>query len=491
MMSILGIDVGTSTCKGLVLNANGKILAQKQRDYSAKPTVKGDVAELAAEVFRDGVFSLIRELAAEMRGSDPIDAIALSTHGETLIPVDADGNAIRPALLSMDRRCAKEARALAERVGAERFYEICGTPIHTQYPVPKIMWLMKNEPETVKRTARYCTAQDYLHGALGVGGYVDYSLASRFGGFDIHTHDWSDEIFAAAGLDKRLFSKPLVAGTAVGVIPNEIARDLNLDEGVKLVLGGHDQPCAALAMGARDDTVTISAGSYECATVMTDQPLNDAHGYRFGLNSYCHVAENKYVTLAFFTSGLMVSWFVEKFCALWGEDQKTALKKLEEIAPAHPTGICFTPHIYGSMNPCWDDNAKAKIFGLTASAGLPELYRALLEGAACELGINLSVLEELSGKKTELTFCGGGASSDLWMQIRADVLGRAICRLNDKVDASCMGAAILAGVGNATFADAEQAVEAIRYSKTVFEAKNAVAYEEQKRDYRALYEGKI
>ena len=101
----------------------------------------------------------------------------------------------------------------------------------------------------------------------------------------------------------------MAAGTAVGVIPSAIAEDLNLGEGVKLVLGGHDQPCAALAMGAKDDAVTISAGSYECATVMTDAPLNDARGYRFGLNSYCHVLENKYVTLAFFTSGLMVSWF--------------------------------------------------------------------------------------------------------------------------------------------------------------------------------------
>ena len=193
-MSVLGIDVGTSTCKGLVLSADGRILAQKQQSYAAKPTVTQETAELAAEVFRDGVCSLIRELAGEMKDRDPIRAIALSTHGETLIPVDADGNALRPALLSMDRRCAAEAQELAERIGAERFYEICGTPIHTQYPIPKIMWLKKHEPETVKKTARYCTAQDYLHGALGVGGFVDCSLASRFGGFDIRKHDWSDEI---------------------------------------------------------------------------------------------------------------------------------------------------------------------------------------------------------------------------------------------------------------------------------------------------------
>ncbi len=490
-MSVLGIDVGTSTCKGLVLTADGRILAQKQENYAAKPSVTQQTAELAAEVFRDGVFSLIRALAVQVKDSDPIRAIALSTHGETLIPVDAEGVALRPALLSMDRRCTKEAQALAEQIGVERFYRICGTPIHTQYPVPKIMWLMKNERETVKRAARYCTAQDYLHGALGVGGFVDHSLASRFGGFDICRHEWSEEILAAAGLNKEQFSKPMAAGITVGEIPRAIARELNLEDGVKLVLGGHDQPCAALAMGARDDAVTVSAGSYECATVMTDEPLNDESGYRFGLNSYCHVLDGKYVTLAFFASGLVVNWFTDKLCSLWGEDQKSILARLEEIAPKTPTGICFTPHIYGSMNPCWDENARAKLLGLTAETGIPELYRALLEGTACELEINLSVLERLAGKKRELIFCGGGASSDLWMQIRADLLNRPLSRLDGKLDASCMGAAILAGMGSGIFASAEAAIDAIRYSRTLFEAKSASAYENQKREYRALYKGKI
>ena len=167
-MSVLGIDVGTSTCKGVVLNAEGKIIAQSQQAYSEKPTIQNQFAEISAETFKDGVFSVIKKLASRVCTIDPIQAIALSTHGETLIPVDSNGKALRPALLSMDRRGVLETEKLANTVGSENFYRICGTPLHSQYPVPKIMWLKEHEKETVNKTARYCTTQDYLHGALGV-----------------------------------------------------------------------------------------------------------------------------------------------------------------------------------------------------------------------------------------------------------------------------------------------------------------------------------
>ena len=184
-MSVLGIDVGTTTCKGVLLTENGEILAQDFQNYSQKPTIVGDRAEIPAEVFKEGVFSIIRKLSL-CAGKDPVQAIALSTHGETLIPVDENGKALYPAILSMDRRAIPQAKRMAELIGEENFYHICGTPIHSQYPTAKIAWLKEYEKEVANQTVTYCTTQDYLHMALGVGKFVDYSLASRFGGFDIH-----------------------------------------------------------------------------------------------------------------------------------------------------------------------------------------------------------------------------------------------------------------------------------------------------------------
>ena len=489
-MSVLGIDVGTSTCKGLVISADGKTLAKRQRAYNTKPTIEKDVAEISALVFRDGVFSIIKECAEEVRDKDAIEAIALSTHGETLILVDKNNEAITPAILSMDRRGIKATEILEKEIGKEGFYEICGTPIHSQYPIPKIMWFKENDKGLVDRTFKFCTMQDYIHAQLGVDYCVDYSLASRFGGFDIKERRWSKKIFSLAGVEENMFSRAVPSGTVIGEIPPSIASKLGLSNGVKVVAGGHDQPCAALGMGIADDKVTVSAGSYECASIMTDKPLNDEKGFKYGLNSYCHVVEDKYVTLAFFTSGLMVSWFVDKFCPFKSDlaSGNNVFSYLEGIAPKSPTGICFTPHIYGSMNPKWDDKARAKISGLTGECGLGHLYRAVLEGTSCELDLNMKVLEELSGGEKQAVFCGGGAKSDLWMQIRSDITDKKIKRIDGELDVSCIGAAIIAGVGNGTFIDHRQAVDLIKYSYSEFTPQNADGYKIQKQNYKILCE---
>ncbi|MBQ8505888.1 MAG: hypothetical protein IJ466_00405 [Clostridia bacterium] len=490
-MSVLGIDVGTSTCKGIVLNAGGEIIAQGQVDYAQQVNLSGSIAELPAEVFRDSVFALVEKLAGETAGCDPVCAIAFSTHGETLIPVDEKNEAVRPAMLSMDRRCAPQAAVLEERIGASRFYEITGTPIHSQYPMPKIMWMLENEAELVKRVKRYCSTQDYLHGCLGVPGYVDYSLASRFGGLDVKEHAWSKEILECVGIDESQLSRPVCAGTSIGAIPAEIAERLHLGKNVHVVAGGHDQPCASFGMGARAGAVTVSAGSYECAAIMTDAPLNDGRGMRYGLNSYCHVVPGKYVTLAFFASGLMVQWFIDRFCRLEKQQAEEAGKKvfsiLEDMAPDGPTGICITPHIHGAMNPEWNERATARITGLTATDGIGEMYRAVLEGASCELDLNIRVLEKLSGKIERLVMSGGGAKSDFWMRLRADITGKAVYRVTGGTDASCMGAALLAGLGGRMFASYEEALEKVQKQLDCFMPGDAAAYAGQKADYLKLH----
>lgn len=487
-MSVLGIDVGTTTCKGIVVDKNGFIIAKKQTDYSIKPIIKNNTVTIDAKVFKECVFLIIKELSLMVNGVDVIKAISISTHGETLIVVGKDGEPLTPAILSMDRRCICEMQFLEKELGKEKFYSICGTPIHSQYPVPKIMWHKKNEPEIFSKAYKFCTVQDYLHSNLGVGYYVDYSLASRFGGFDIKKRDWSNEILSIVGVNKDRFSIPVQAGSVIGVVDKEIAYSLGLDGDVKVVAGGHDQPCAALAMGAENKKITISAGSYECVTISTDTPLNDPKGYLCGLNSYCHVLENKYVTLAFFSSGLMVNWFIDKLCPYLKDSGKNIYNYLESIAPKTPTSICFTPHLYGAMNPKWDDNARAVVTGLSGEMGLGDLYRAVLEGTACELSLNLKVLEELAGEVDKVVLCGGGTRSDLWMQIRADVLNKKLMRIDGDIDASCIGAALIAGVGVRMFSSYQQAIDKIKYKYSEFLPKNPNGYIEQKEKYLKIIE---
>ena len=177
----------------------------------------------------------------------------------------------------------------------------------------------------------------------------------------------------------------------------------------------------------------------------------------------------------------MVSWFLDAICA-----GKQTIESLEKRMPDTPTGICFSPHVYGSMNPRWDDKATAKIVGVTAETGVGHLYKALLEGASCELDLNVRALEKLAGETENLTFCGGGTKSDAWMQLRADIVGKPLSRLNGNVDCSCMGSAILAGIGAGIFKDAQDALKRVRLEKTRFQPKNAKAYETQKANYLTI-----
>lgn len=486
-MSVLGLDVGTSTCKGIVLSADGEILQQKQVSYADAVRISGAVAELSPSFFEDSVKSVIASLAAGT-GADPITAIAVSSHGETLIPIGADGCPLADAMLSMDRRCQEDSDRLINWLGQEKIYQITGSMMHPQFPVPKVMYLHRVFPEIAEKAVHYDTANDYVYRILGCPGVMDFSIASRYGGFDVQRHRWSDEILNAADFSPAVFSQAVCAGTIIGKMPKEIAKPLGLTEPVMLVAGGHDQPCAALAIGAGEHVLPVSAGSYECAVLSTDQPLNTKEGFRYGLNSYCHVLPEKYATLAFFVSGMMVKWYLDTFCReemQWEGERVHAF--MEQQFHAGPTGICFTPHIFGAMNPEWSEHATAKIIGLTANAAKADLYKAVLEGACCELDLNIRVLEKLDMPIRKLAMSGGGTRSDVWMQLRADITGKPIEVVDNAVEASCLGAAILAGIGIGVFKDLSDAHRSIRKQIRQYLPFQPERYAEQKTAYLSLH----
>jgi xylulokinase len=491
-MSILGLDVGTSTCKGIVLSAEGKLLAQKQLSY-AEQVILGNngAAEISADCFWENTAAIIRELASEA-AADPIEALAVSSHGESLIPIDAHGQALMPVMLSMDRRCRQQSEELIQRLGQEKLYGLTGSMMHPQFPVPKVMWIKKEHPELAQKVLQYDSGNDYIYRKLGFPHVVDYSVASRFGGFDIQKHRWSEEILAAAGLKKSIFSEPVCSGTLLGMIPKEIASELGLGENVKAVAGGHDQPCASIGMGnVEKGTVTVSAGSYECAAIGTRNPLNNREGMKYGLNSYCHVLPKQYITLAFFVSGMMTKWYLDTFCQT---EKQTAREKglsyfelLESMTGSEPSGICVTPHIYGSMNPEWSEYQTGKITGLTAGATKADLYKAVQEGICCELNLNLQVLEKLSYSIKKLLMTGGGTKSGRWMQMRADITGKQIDVSENGIEASCMGAALLAGIGSGIFLDLDDANAKISRSIRSFVPANSEKYVSQKAEYLTLH----
>lgn len=448
-----------------------------------------------ATIFREMVFSVIRKLCKQVR-DHPVEAFAISSHGETTIPVDKQGNATHPAIMNSDNRAGEEAGWWERTFGREEIYKITGVPLHEMFSLNKILWIRKNLPEVYAKTDRFLSVGDYILTQLGLPPYTDFSLASRTMAFDISKQRWSEKILGHCGIPAEKLGIPMASGTIAGRLSKEIALDLGLQEGTAVALGGHDQPCGALGAGAvHPGDVTDSAGTYECMTAVSDMAMNTPKAFDYSLNSYCHVVPDKYVTLAFFPAGMVPSWFTAQFCY---EDKIMAQKvgkdlfelldeKISEYCPG-PTGLNIVPHFVGSCTPYWDSRARGTMAGLTPGITRFHIYKAIYEGIACELAINVGALEEVVGEFERMIISGGNSRSPFTVRLRADITGKTFHLLRSK-EAVCLGAAILAGISTGVFRDAQDAVARIvQTEKTISPDFNTRSdYKKQYERYKVLY----
>jgi xylulokinase len=366
------------------------------------------------------------------------------------------------------------------------------------YPIPKILWLREHEPEIFTSTHSFLTLIGYLLQKMGLPPYVDYSLASRFLAFDIQKRSWSEEILNVTELDKERLPIPVPAGTIAGKLTAEAASQLGVSAGTPVVLGGHDQPCGALGTGVIDrGRVADSMGTYECLVAASDRPTLNDKALAAWLNSYCHVVLDKFVTLAYFPSGIMVRWFHDLLYANGSgavpsdtgtQDLEAAhYGFLEAHAPDGPTGLCITPHLIGTCNPEFNPHARGVIRGLTPGTDRAHIYKGILEGLACELSVVAEALSEAVGDFGDIYVTGGGTRSALGLQLRAAITGRRLHVMRQQ-EAVCLGTAILAGVAVGEYASIGEAVGAlVCESKVVVpDPQLAASYREQVQHYKRV-----
>jgi xylulokinase len=236
--------------------------------------------------------------------------------------------------------------------------------------------------------------------------------------------------------------------------------------------------------------VSDSLGTYECLVAVVAEPTLSAEGLAAGIDSYCYVLPDRFMSIAYFPSGVMVKWFRDTFgeadvAAAQGRD---LYAYLESVAPAGPTGVLVLPHLIGSCTPHYDSAARGAIYGLTPSTTRYQLYRAVLEGIACEFSIVVDLLRQVVGRFDSLVATGGGARSRLGLQLRAAMTGLRI-EIPEVREAACLGAALLAGVATGVYRDVAEAVaQTVRPGATVEpDPALAAAYAEQRARYREVY----
>jgi xylulokinase len=493
-MSLLAIDIGSSQCKAVVFAVSGAVIARSVCPYSPdfpQPTF----AEMDPANFWRAVCKTSREVTRDLV-HDPVQAVCLSSHGETFIPVSAHGEEIGPAILNIDNRAAREANWCENAIGARRIFEITGLVVHPMYPIPKILWLREHHPEIYSKAARFLGVTDFIHVKLGLPAYIGYSLASRFLAFDVIGDCWSEEILKAVGLTDDQLPLPVPAGAIAGTLNSEAAKALGVGVGTPVVVGGHDQACGALGVGVtKAGRVSDSMGTYECLVAASDVPSLGEAAFSARLNSYCHVGPGKFLTLAYFPSGIMVQWFRD---LIYGHGTQSKDSKIEANEPdeysqmeaectSTPTDLCITPHLIGTCNPDFDPRARATIFGLSSGTSRSQIYQGILEGIACELAQVAELLAKTNGEFKDLYVTGGGTRSPLGLKLRAALSG---CRVHVMQcdEAVCQGAAILAGVAAGVYTRIADAVDRVIVEKEVVEpdARLAASYAGQFKQYRRL-----
>jgi xylulokinase len=487
-MALLGLDLGSSSIKGAAFHENGEAITEASEPFDT--LWHENSAEADAEAIWQAAVRVIKTVSARV---PYIEAICSGSHGETYIPVDKNCNPVYPAVMNSDNRAVRESQSWEDSLGKRKLYSITGVPLHPMFSINKIMWLKNNKPDVFSKAAMFLSPQDYILGRLGLAPYIDYSLASRTMAFDINTHGWSEEILKEAGISNDMMPECVPSGTIAGKIDDNIAEMLGLGKGVKAVVGGHDQPLAALGCGAiNKGQVSDSAGTYECLAAISDLPNNNDTAYRYNLNSYCHVVKDKYVTLAFFPAGLATNWFVDEFC--YEDKQRAAEKGMSEYLYVSqkldkvPTGICVTPHLIGSCNPYWDMRARGAIYGLAPDTSRHKLFKAFYEGLACELALNAQVLSQVCGEFDNIRISGGNARWPFSVQLRADITGK-IFYVMESSQSVCRGAAMLAGIAGGIYRDyADSVQKTIKIDKQYIPDKEvSESYKKQKAMYMELY----
>lgn len=488
-MIIGGLDIGTTGCKLVVYNEEGEFLSRFYREYDAS-RVNGE-HEIDAMTVLSAVYTVIKDTA---RTYKELAAIGVTTFGESFVLLDEKDQPLHSVMLYTDPRGKEQTKRLIAALGEDALIRISGTKPHQMYSLPKIMWIKDNCPAIYKKAKRILLMEDYIIYMLTGAAQIDYSLAARTMAFDIRSKCWSDEIFAAADIDQTLMSKPVPAGTPAGPLCPKAKEMLGFDGDVVIVNGAHDQVAAAVGAGVFEEGQAVDGtGTVECITPVFDTIPNNTQLYYEGYSVVPYVFDGAYVCYALsFTGGAVLKWYRDNFAKyeseLAAKNAESVYETLNRKIKDTPTDILVLPYFAGAATPYMDSHARAVIAGLTLEHTNYDIYKALMEGVTYEMMLNIEHLERFGINPKWLFATGGGAASDEWLQIKADILGRSVTGL-DAEEAGACGTCMLLAAALGLCKNLYEARALFVKERKTFEPnrKNTAIYKEKFTKYKKLY----
>ena len=445
-MSYLGLDIGTGGCKAVAFSGVGKELASAFREYPVFHPHPG-WAELNPDEVIDKCFEAIAEVNEGI--SDPVLSMCISSQGEAVTPLDKDGRTLGNAMVSSDSRASDIAVEWSRNFGIGKIYKITGHTPHPLFTLYKILWVKENQPAVWQNARYYLCFEDLFHFRVGLDPKISWSMAGRTMMFDVIKHQWSRDIVETAGLTTEKLALPVAPGEITGTIDLNVGKKLGFKNPVILVAGGHDQTCAALGAGVVEPGMCMYAtGSVECFCPILEEPSFSDELQKNNLCCYDYTIKGKYTSVAYsLTGGNILRWMRDQFgqseIALALKTDQVPYTVLLDAMPQTPTDLLVLPYFSATGTPYFDTMAKGAIMGLQLTTTKGEITKALLEGVAMEMKLNLQLMEKSGMQISTFIATGGGTRNNKWTQLKADVLNKKII-VNNVKEAGCFGAALIA-----------------------------------------------
>ena len=479
MKTYIGMDLGTSGLKMLLVTADGSILAENTQTYPVSYPHPG----WSEQKPEDWYAAALRGLEQLLAGQDALKVRGISFGGQMhgLVALDAHDNVIRPAILWNDGRTEEETQYLNEVIGKEKLSAWTGNIAFAGFTAPKLLWMKKHEPENFAKIAKIMLPKDYLAYRLSGAFSTDFSDASCMLLLDVKNRRWSREMCNVCGISEQMLPQLHESYEVVGTLRQEIADKFGLKD-VKIIAGAGDNAAAAVGTGVvGEGGCNISLGTSGTLFVSSASYKEDKVN---ALHSFCHADGGWHLMGCILSAASCNSWWVNGI--LQSTDYKKEEAGLDDFLGKND--VCFLPYLMGERSPHNDVTARGAFIGMRPDTTRGMMTLAMLEGVTFALRDCLEAAKKNGAVIPRTKLCGGGAKSKLWRKIVANVMNLPV-DIPQTEQGPGFGAAMLAMVGCGEYQTVQEAVEAIvRVKETVLpDSDIAAQYEERYRHFTKLY----
>ena len=478
-MYYIGIDLGTSGVKLLMMDETGRVLKTVTEAYPLS-FPKSGWAEQDPEDWYEKTMTGLRKLTEDCDRSK-IAAISYSGQMHGLVALDADDRVIRPAILWNDGRTVKETEYLNEKIGKEQLAAWTGNIAFAGFTAPKILWVRDNEPENFSRIRKIMLPKDYLSYRMTGSFCTDYSDAAGTLLMDVEKKQWSQEMLKLCGLETEMLPRLCESFEVVGTLKKDLAEALEFPETVRIAAGAADNAAAAVGTG------TVGTGGCNLSLGTSGTILIPSAVYHEvpgnALHNFAHADGGWYLMGCMLSAASCWKWWMEQVIEATDNQQEQA-----GIRELGHNPVYFLPYLMGERCPHNDPAARGAFIGMSADTGRREMAQAVLEGVIYGLRDSLEVARGLGVKPDHTRICGGGAKSGLWKKIAASILNLPV-EVPENEEGPAFGAAILAAVGDGAYESVPEAAEKLcRVRETVLpDPALTEAYEKGYQRFRTLY----